>query len=212
MRAILAVSAFAVGVVGCNLQATPPGMSPTGGNVHAGDPSLVELARVEGVEGQRPLLVVYPESPCSASASGVLLGADGRFLGAVAPGTGALISVPSSERTVTVISSVEVTAPRGVWYSVDEVRLPPFPSGLVLRPSRFNTRSCGSGQYFDVEVASKESLEELLEASPVRWFSPRGDEGQAWLDSHRPRVDEILGRSAPGPAPVESRVASRDRR
>lgn len=28
----------------------------------------------------------------------------------------------------------------------------------------------------------------------ISWMEPRPREGQAWIEAHRPRVDEILGR------------------
>jgi hypothetical protein len=202
----LVCASLVAGSVGCSIEAVPPGMSPA---IAARRGSVIELARVDAAEGRRPLLVVYPETPCTGSASGVVLDADGRFLGAVAPGTGALLSVPADKRPLTVISSVEVTAARGTWYSVDRIRLPPFPAGLVLRPSQWNTRTCGSGQYFDVETASKETLEELLAESAVRWFTPRPAEGQRWLDAYGPRVDEVIGSTAPRDTP---QVATRARR
>jgi hypothetical protein len=199
-RVVLAVltsagaTLFAAGCV--STSASAPGMREAQLRAHPADPSLLELARVEGKDDERPLLVVYPRDACSGSASGVLVDDRGHYLGAIAPGTASLLSIPARLRTIHVFSSVEVTAPAGAWFSTDVVAVPPSPAGLVLRATRFSARQCGSGQYLDVTAASKEALEHELEESQVRWFVAGPREGQAWLDAHRARVDEVLGLEA----------------
>ena len=186
---------------GCALPSRPaPGMRETQLRAHPADPSLVELARHEGRSEERPLLVVYPRTACSGSASGVLVDEQGRFLGAIAPGTASLLSVPAGLRTVTAFSSVEVTAYVGAWYATDEVNVPALPGGLVLRSA--SGRQCGSGQYFDIAAASKEELTRELQDSEIRWFEAGKEEGQAWLDAHRARVNDLLDRS-PEPVPAK---------
>ena len=191
--AVLTSSLAALGA-GCAMTgASPPGMREAKLREHPADPSLLELARVEAQDVERALLVVYPRDACSGSASGVLVDEHGRYLGAIAPGTASLLSVPARLRTLHVFSSVEVTAPMGAWFSTEVVAVPAAPAGLVLRASRFSARQCGNGQQLDVTAASKEALELELGESPARWFVAGRREGQAWLDAHRARVDEVLG-------------------
>lgn len=159
---------------------------------HDRDASLLELARVDPRADERSLLVLYPESACSGAASAVLVDDEGRFIGAVAPGTAALLRVPTERPEVTVFSSVEVTAPVGMWHDARHVRLPRSPSGLVVRSARWSARECGSGSYFDVDVATKDQLEAELGESELRWVAPLGRVGQEWLDAHRRRVVEVL--------------------
>jgi hypothetical protein len=173
----------------------PPGMREAQLRPHSADPSLVELARVDGSPNERPLLVIYPRSACSGSASGVLVDDRGHFLGAIAPGTAALLSIPADLDAITAFSSVEVTAPAGAWFATDRIAVPPLPGGLVLRSTQSSARQCNSGQYFDVTAASRGDLEEQLRESEVRWFEMRNqEEGQAWLDAHRARLHDLLGR------------------
>jgi hypothetical protein len=187
----------------------PPGMRETQRRAHPADPSLIELARLDANASERALLVVYPRTSCSGSASGVLVDEQGRFLGAIAPGTAALISIPKGTRTITAFSSVEVTAPAGAWFATDEVAVPSQPGGLLLRSSRSSARQCGNGQYFDVVAATKERLEHELEESEVRWFEVGKAEGQAWLDAHRARVDDLLGRRPLPPPNQLTRIVIR---
>ncbi len=193
-RGLLCAALVSALASGCTAGAAAPGMRETALRAHPEDPSLLELARAPGKEDERALLVIYPRSACSGSASGVLVDDRGHFLGAIAPGTASLLSISSRLRHVHVFSSAEVAAPVGAWFASDLVRLPEAPSGLVLRSSRHSTRECGNGQYFDVVSASKAELEHELEEAPVRWFVIGEGEGQAWLDAHRARVDEVLGR------------------
>lgn len=168
---------------------------------HALDPSLVELARGEPKADERTLLVVYPRSACSASASGIVVDERGRFLGAIAPGTAALLTLPAHAGTVAVFSSVEVTAPVGTWHDAKRIAVPSAStrSGIVIRTARWNARECATGQYFDLEVASKEALENELAESEVRWVAPAGTRGQSWLDAHGSRVAEVLSTPPSGP-------------
>src|SRR5688572_8418728 len=110
--ALLALLSFA-SFAGCvpSGNAGPPGMRFTSPREHALDPTLVELARGEPRAGERALLVAYPRTACSGSASGIVVDERGRFLGAIAPGTAALLNVPADATTLSLFSSVEVTAP-----------------------------------------------------------------------------------------------------
>jgi hypothetical protein len=184
------------GLAGCipSGNAGPPGMRFTSPREHARDPSLVELARGEPGPGERALLVVFPRTACSGSASGVVVDERGRFLGAIAPGTAALLNVPADVAKVAVFSSVEVTAPVGTWHDAKRIALPSTRSrsGLVVRSTRWSARECATGQYFDVEIASKAELEAELGQYEIRWMALAGSDGQTWLDAHGARVAEVL--------------------
>jgi len=176
-------------------------MAPREARAHDADPSLLELARVAPPAEHRALLVVYVRTACSGSASTVFMDEQGDFMGAVSPGTAALIDVPASLRTLVAVSSVEVSAPFRAWAIADEVRVPPAPSGLLVRTLRWNARECGNGQYAEVRGASKTELEETIADAELRWLEPRRRAGQAWLAAHGARVGEVLAARRASPPP-----------
>lgn len=184
---------------------TNPGMAQRPRRPYAADATLDELARLEVANGQRPLLVVYPRSACSGSAKAVFVDRSGRFLGAVGPGQAALFGVPSGGGLLA-FSSVELTSPLGRWFAIDEIEPPAPGSGLLLEAPRVSARQCGSGQYANPNVATKRELEAALAESDVEWLEPRLAEGQAWLDEHHERVDELVGRQEAKPQPIVRRV------
>jgi len=175
--------------------ASTPGMAPVPRRPHAQDLTLDELARVSPTLDTRPLLVVHPRAACSGSARVVFLDERGTFFGAVAPGEAALLEVPRDAAKLQVVSSVEITAPLRSWFVTGEVAVPPFPSGLVVRPRRVNAREClSTGQYADASPATRAELEAVLADAEVAWLEPRVAEGQRWIDRHRARVAEVLAR------------------
>ena len=161
---------------------------------HDQNPNLIELARAKADEGGRALLVVYPRDACSGSASAVIIDARGRFLGAVAPGTAALLRVPADTGRVATFSSVEVTTWDGDHAAIDTLDLEPAPAGLLLRTWRpASHRGCGGGgQFVDAALASKEQLESALAEHEITWLAPDPPAGQAWLDAHHTRVANVL--------------------
>lgn len=183
------------------MQSAPPGMAVRPSRAREGRADLLELASVESLGGRRALLVVHLRSACSGSAPTVLLGRDGRFLGALPPGTAALLSLPGTTRSIVAVSSVEVSAPAGMSFYSDHVDVPPGPDGLLIRANRFSTRECGNGQYADVTAASKSTLEEALGDAELEWLEPRADEGQVWVDQHRRRVAELVNGPEIRPSP-----------
>src|SRR5690606_34392582 len=110
----------------CEPAGTLPGMAAATPRAHSGAPRLVELARAAPPSGHRALVVVYPRTACSGSASTVFMDRRGRFLGAVGPGTAALLTVPRDLDALVAVSSVEVSAPLGRWGAVDEIAVPPL--------------------------------------------------------------------------------------
>jgi hypothetical protein len=170
-----------------------PGMVSHAAVPHPEDPRLAELARIESRPDRRALLVVYPRDACSGSASTVLMDEDGHFLGAIAPGTAALLDVPADARRIVSTSAVEITAPPGTPPYRDHVHVPPSPDGLVLRSHRVSSRQCTrTGQYAGATRASKQELESMLSETEVHWLEPHVLSGQAWLDQNGPRVRELL--------------------
>ena len=201
MGRLALLAAFAL--AGCipSGNAGPPGMRFTSPREHDRDPSLVELARGEPSEGERALLVLFPRTACSGSASGVVVDERGHFLGAIAPGTAALLTVPASVTSVAIFSSVEVTAPVGTWHDAKRIALPSTASrsGIAIRSTRFSARECATGQSFEIEIVSKDALENELAESDVRWVAPAGTDGQSWLNRHGTRVAEVLSTPPSGP-------------
>jgi hypothetical protein len=162
--------------------------------------ALDEVARVEPARGEHAMLVVFPKDACSGSTPTIFTDPAGRFLGAVAPGDAAFLAVPDTLAQLLAFSAVDVSAPEGVWYHVDEVTRPSsvdLTAGLLLR-SAWNPvgrGECGGGSYAVVRIATRTELDRALVEQPARWLSVDADEGQAWLDQHKPRVDELLGRT-----------------
>lgn len=200
MRAL--VLGVVLAVQACGPSPVPPGMALRSPRVHAPDPSLLELARLEPGAHGRALLVVYPRTACSATARSVFVDARGTFLGALAPGTAALLRVPVNTDEIFVLSSVDVTAPPRSWAGLERAPVPPPPNGLRLEALRWSARECGSGQYAKVTVASKGELEATLAEAEIDWLEPRAREGQAWLDAHRHRVHEVLAQRGTAPPSV----------
>lgn len=188
---------------GCAASGTLPGMVEASPRLHDREPSLVELARAAPPSDHRVLLVVYPRTACSASASTIFMDRAGTFIGAVAPGTAALLSVPKRLRTLVAVSSVEVSAPLHTWSSIEETPVPPAPAALVLRARQWSARECASGQYTQIAVATKDEVERTLADEDIRWLEARPRAGQAWLDAHRERVAEVLARRTPPPPPAQ---------
>lgn len=194
---------------GCAPPGPPPGMALQSRRPHALDTSLDELARVEPAPDQRALLVVFPKTACSASARTLFMDGNGTFYGGVGPGEAALLSVPANVKRLYVMSSIEVTADVGAWSYFDEVTIPPAPSGILLSSGRYNARTCGNGHYGDPSIATKDELEEALAEAEFQWLEPRRSEGQRWIEAHRTRVDEVLGRNAPPRGAVVTRYVVR---
>lgn len=161
---------------------------------HAPDGALDELARSEPSAGHRSLLVVFPKTACSGSARMVVLDDERTFYGALAPGEAALLEVPEKQAQLVVVSNVEVEAAPRTWSHVDRVDVPPAPGGLLFESTWATARTCFSGHYADITVATKQELEETLASSEVRWRTPRRAIGQAWIDQHRERVGELVGK------------------
>lgn len=174
--------------------------SPSTSSASSTSAALVEVAHAEPPPGHRVLLVAYPKTACSGSASTVLMDETGRFIGALAPGEGTLLVLPEHMRTVMAVSSVEIAMPFRTRFSFNEITVPAPPDAILLEASRVNARQCSrTGQYASASIVPKGEIEARLADEEIVWLEPRLREGQAWLDAHRERVDELLGRKPPAP-------------
>lgn len=195
-------------IAGCAQGSPMPGMASRAKEPSRIDPRLEELARVSPAVDERALLVVHPRAACSGSARTVFVDANGRFYGSIAAGEAALLRLPLKTRKLFAFSSVEVTANPGAWSAVDEIDVPSAPSGLLVTPWG-SARQCGSGHYASASVATKSDLEDAIADAEIQWLEPRPAEGQAWLDAHRERVGELLGRQRPDAPAVLTRLRVR---
>lgn len=198
MAAIVASSPLLV--AGCTAR-TEPALMASQVPRSAASPSFVEIARAEPPAGHRVLLVAFPRTACSGSARTVFMDEKGTFFGALAPGEATLLVVPVRLRTILAVPSVEITAPTRTRFAFDEIEVPAAPEGLLLESTSVNARQCGrTGQYAGATIASKREIETRLADVEIAWLEPRMREGQAWLDEHGARLDELLGRR-PVPRP-----------
>lgn len=205
MRSVALVIGLAGLVSGCAFGGAR-GMNEIAARDAAGDPSLIERARVTPAVDERVLLAMYPRDACTGSASAVLVDRTGRFLGTVAPGSAALLRLPKGAHEILTFSSIDVTATDRAEPLVQEVAVPDAPSGIVFRTLR-SARGvrCNNGQYMEALVASKAALEGELAETDFTFLEPDTARGQAWLDAHRRRFARILG-LAPAPADAFGRA------
>src|SRR6185295_17869229 len=168
-------------LVGCASSAPAPAPGPP-----------VVVAHAEPPPGYRVLLVAYPRTACSGSARTVLMDERGTYFGAVGPGEASLITLPVGMRTIVAVSAVEIVAPPRTHFPYDEIDVPPAPSAVLLESTRVSARQCSkTGQYASATSVSKHEIEERLADAEITWLEPQLREGQAWLDEHRARVDEM---------------------
>jgi hypothetical protein len=191
MRALVLAMTSSLSFFAC-VAPPPPVMAPQSARA-AASPLLVEVAHAEPPLGHRTLLVAYPRTPCAGSARTVLMDESGKYFAAVAPGEATLLTLPERTRMLIAVSSVEIYAPKGTRYVFEEVDVPAAPGAILLEGLRGDARSCRtSGHYASATSVSKREIEDRLAEAEIAWMEPRPREGQAWLDAHRPRLDEIL--------------------
>ena len=151
--------------------------------------------------GPGSMLVAFPRSACTGTASAVFLDDKGGFVGAVAPGTATYLAFPEEATHLFVVSSQDVTAPKGTWYRRHDVTRPPerVEVGLVVEVARVDAKNCyrnatPAPSLVTYEVATRATKD-------LKWLDVRQEEGTAWLDEHRARVTELLGKTPPPPPP-----------
>ena len=174
---------------------TPPGMVASSGAAHvtgAPPPPDTDLA----------LLVAFPATPCTTTESAVFVDDEGRFLGAVAPGTAATLSIQPESKRLFVVGSFDVVAGPRTWFARYEV---PRRSdqGVIVEVVAADGHNC-MGRWTGPLSPRPEAVTLALATKAMeglRQFRVNGSEGRRWFDEHRERVDELVGR-----APIEANV------
>jgi hypothetical protein len=164
-------------------------------------PGMMVVASSGATSGPGSMLVAFPASVCTGSDSAVFLDASGGFVGAVAPGTATYLEVPENAARLFVVSSRDVTAPRGTWFSRHVVERPGerVERGIVVTVPRADAKNCYRSATPIPEVVTFEAATQA--AKNQKWLDVRAGEGTLWLDQHRARVDELLDRTPPAPKP-----------
>jgi hypothetical protein len=165
-------------------------------------PGMVLVPYSGTSSGPGSMLVAFPTTACTGTASAVFLDEKGAFVGAVAPGTATYLAFPEEATHLFVVSSPDVTAPKGTWFRRHEVKRPPerVEAGLVIEVPRVDAKNCyrnamPAPTLVTYEVATRATKD-------LKWLDVRQEEGTRWLDEHRPRVTELLGTVPPPPPPA----------
>ena len=147
------------------------------------------------------MLVAFPATACTGSDSAVFLDDKGGFVAAVAPGTATYLAFPDEATRLFVVSSRDVTAPRGTSFRRHEVARPPerVEQGLVIDVARIDAKNCNRSATPTPAVVTFETATRATK--DLKWLDVRADDGTRWLDEHRARVTELLDK-APPPAPA----------
>jgi hypothetical protein len=167
-------------------------VSPSGGGA-APSPSSAEPGT---------LFVAFPVTACSGAESAVFLDEEGRFIGAVAPGTAAYLPMRAESKRLFVVGSADVTAPPKTAFLRHEIPRRSDQGVLVEVPGA-DAHNCSAKWSGPLELRpASATLEATAEkARGATWLAVRTAEGDRWLDEHRARVDELLGR-----APVKAKA------
>jgi hypothetical protein len=167
-------------------------------------PGMVLVTSSGTSSGPGSMLVAFPVTACTGTASAVFLDDKGGFVGAVAPGTATYLAFPEEATHLFVVSSQDVTAPKGTWYRRHDVTRPPerVEVGLVVEVARVDAKNC----YRDrtpTPTPTLVSYELATRATKdLKWLDVRQEEGTRWLDEHRARVTELLEKNPPPPPPA----------
>lgn len=145
------------------------------------------------------MLVAFPITQCSGRDSAVFLDDKGAFVSAVAPGTATYLTFPEGQRLF-VVSNRDVLAPRGTAFKRHEIANPGsarVERGIVVEVPRRDAKTCSENAAPVPEVVTYEIATRA--AINLKWLDVNTTEGPAWVDEHRPRVDEIVGGGASAP-------------
>lgn len=152
--------------------------------------------------GPGSMLVAFPTTACTGTASAVFLDDKGGFVGAVAPGTATYLAFPEEATHLYVVSSQDVTAAKGTWFRRHDVTRPPerVEVGLVVEVARVDAKNCyrnatPTPTLVTYDIATRATKD-------LKWLDVRQEEGTAWLDEHRARVNELLDKTPPPPRPA----------
>ncbi len=170
-----------------------------------GGPSAPGMAVVNSSgtsSGPGSMLVAFPTSPCTGTASAVFLDDKGGFVGAVAPGTATYLAFPEDATHLFVVSSQDVAAAKGTWFRRHDVTRPPerVEVGLVIEVARVDAKNCARNATPAPSVVTYEAATRATK--DLKWLDVRQDEGTRWLDEHRARVTELLGAPPPSRTPA----------
>lgn len=175
-------------VAGCApLQA--PGMSASGA------PKVAMAPRAPRTPTGQTLFVAFPESACTSTESAVFLDEQGRFVGSVVPGTAAAMPLPPGSKKVLMVGSLDVLAPPQTWFVRHEVLTRPDEAVIVEigEADEHNCKGKWSGPLSPrPRVATLDAT--LQAAEGLSRLDVRQAEGNAWLEEHRDRVDELVGK------------------
>ncbi len=157
--------------------------------------STIPRGMAVGTEAEAPaehtIVVAYPPSACAGSGV-AFVDVRGTFLGAVAPGQAMRLAVPPGAKHVVAFSIVDVNAEPGMLFGRHPIDT--STEAVLLTPYRWDTKHCGNGWHAEVHEATRAELDAALSDAKIVWLVPRQAEGQAWLEEHRARVDEMLAR------------------
>ena len=163
-------------------------------------PGMVLVPYSGTSSGPGSMLVAFPTTACTGTASAVFLDEKGGFVGAVAPGTATYLAFPEEATRLFVVTSQDVNAAKGTWFRRHEVARPPerVEHGLLVEVARVDAKNCyrnatPAPTVVTYEVATRATKD-------LKWLDVRQEEGTRWLDEHRARVTELLGTPPPSPA------------
>ena len=150
--------------------------------------------------GPGSMLVAFPITACTGTASAVFIDDKGGFVGAVAPGTATYLAFPEEATHLFAVSSQDVTAQKGTWYRRHDITRPPerVEVGLVVEVARVDAKNCYRNATPTPTVVTYELATRATK--DLKWLDVRQEEGTRWLDEHRARVTELLDKNPP-PAP-----------
>ena len=164
--------------------------------------SLAPPSRDPGTASTLP--VAFPASACTTAESAVFVDEDGRFVGAVAPGTAATLVLAPDSKRLFVVGSFDVTAPPRTWFVRHEVPRRPD-QGVIVAVEQADGHNCEgkwSGPLLPRPKAA--TLAEVAKAAQgLRRLETAPGEGNRWLDEHRERVNELIGRVEEAPPGLE---------
>jgi hypothetical protein len=168
--------------------------------------AIADVRQSTGADKGLTLLVAFPASACTSSENAVFLDEEGRFIGAVAPGTAAAMAVGPASKHVFVVGSLDVIAPPGTWFLRREV---PRRSdqGVIVAVGDGDEHNCKTKWSGPLSPRPEAyGLAVTAQATRgLRQLQVNVAEGRRWLDDNRERVDELVGRGRPDvaiPQPV----------
>lgn len=165
-------------------------------------PGMAIVKSSATTSGPDAILVVFPVTACTGNDSAVFIDDKGGFVGAVAPGTAAYLIFPTDGGRLFVVSSKDVIARPGAWFRRHEIAAPGgrVEHGIVVDVARIDAKTCNPSAVPSPELVTFEAATQA--AKTLTWLDVHPEAGAQWLEEHRARVTELLGRTPPEPAAV----------